>query len=324
MGSLTFKNVYLKDYFSVVGPLEKNSRLKKYDIALNDYYYNMHTFEQAEVKMQYVALYKLLEKNKMCEKDIDVVIGGDLLNQISATGYNMQSFSIPFLGVYSACATFIESLILSSIMIDNNVSNNIIAITSSHNLSAERQFRYPVEYGSIRPKTSTFTTTGAASALLTKENQKYKITEATIGKVINMGIKDANNMGAVMAPAAAKTLYEHLSYFKNSIDDYDLILTGDLGCIGSNIFKEYLKEVYDINLKKHMDAGCEIFLSSEKTHSGGSGPVCLPLVLFNKVLRLGKYEKILIIGTGSLHSSVLLNQNTSIPAIAHSICLEVL
>lgn len=324
MASMFFKNVYINDYFSVVGPLEKCSKLKKYDIGLDDYYFGEKTFEQAEIKMQNVALKKLMSKNNLNNTDIDLIVGGDLLNQISISSYTASKYSIAFLGLYSACATFIESLIINSLILENNYCQKTISICSSHNLTAERQFRYPVEYGAKRYKCSTFTATGAVSALLSNKKGKIKVTSATIGKVVDMGIKDANNMGAVMAPAAADTLLKHLESTNTKIEDYDLILTGDLGCTGASILKEYLKIQNGITLKKYMDAGCEIFIDSDKTHSGGSGPVCLPLVLFNKVLNSVKYKKILLIGTGSLHSPVLLNQKKIIPAIAHIVSLEVL
>ena len=311
------------NHYSIVGPLEKLNKLKNFDLALDDYYFGEKTFEQAEIKMQSLAINNLVFKNQMQLHNIDLIVGGDLLNQISATSYSAQNFKIPFLGVYSACASFIESIIVSSIFIETNQMQNIIAVTSSHNLTAERQFRYPVEYGALRKKTSTFTATGAVSALVTSNKSNIKIIEATIGRVVNLDMTDVSHMGAVMAPAAADTLYRHLVNFKKQLDDYDLILTGDLGCVGSNIFKSYLKESYNLNIKNHMDAGCEIFLGNEKTNSGGSGPICLPLVLFNKILINKKYKKILLVATGSLHSTTLTNQHNSIPAIAHAISLEI-
>ena len=262
MSNLSFKNVYLNNHYSIVGPLEKLNKLKNFDLALDDYYFGEKTFEQAEIKMQSLAINNLVFKNQMQLHNIDLIVGGDLLNQISATSYSAQNFKIPFLGVYSACASFIESIIVSSIFIETNQMQNIIAVTSSHNLTAERQFRYPVEYGALRKKTSTFTATGAVSALVTSNKSNIKIIEATIGRVVNLDMTDVSHMGAVMAPAAADTLYRHLVNFKKQLDDYDLILTGDLGCVGSNIFKSYLKESYNLNIKNHMDAGCEIFLGN--------------------------------------------------------------
>ena len=324
MASFKFNNAYINDWQTLGGPLESDSKLKKIDIKMSDYYYGEKTFEQAEIKMQKAVIESILNKNNYRKEDIDLILGGDLLDQIAATSYAINNMPISFLGLYNACATFPESLIVGSMFLNNRTIKRVIGVTSSHNLSAERQFRYPIEYGSPRPHTSTFTATAASSILISNIPSKIKIESATIGKVVEMGIKDANNMGAVMVPAAAKTLYEHLNDLKRDIDYYDLILTGDLGCIGMDLFKEFLSKTYNIKIKKHLDAGCELYLGSQEVYSGGSGPVCLPLVLFNKILISGKYKKILIIGTGALHNKTLLNQKKPIPAIAHAISLEVL
>ena len=324
MASLKFNNIYLNDYLTISGPLESDSKLKKVEIKMDDYYFGEETFEKAEAKMQRVVIENLLKKNGLKYEDINLLVGGDLLDQISATSYATMNIPVSLFGVYSACATFPEILIAGSIFLQDKNIKKVIGITSSHNLSAERQFRYPIEYGSPKPHTSTFTTTAGISTLLSKNEGKIKIESATIGKVTEMGIKDANNLGAVMAPAAAKTLYEHLKDLKRNLDYYDLILTGDLGCIGGKIFKEYCEITYKLKLKKYLDAGCELYLNSQETYSGGSGPACLPLVLFNKILTNSKYKKILIIGTGALHSKTFVNQKNPIPAIAHAVSLEVL
>ena len=324
MASTKYKNVYLNDYYTVVGPLEKNSRLKSYDISLDDYYYKENTFELAEIKMQKVVIDNILVKNSLKTNDIDLLVGGDLTNQISVTNYSAKNFNLPFLGLYAACATFPESLIVAANFLNNMSYKRILTVTSSHNLTAEKQFRYPIEYGSPKPHTATFTATGSVATILSKIPSHIKIESSTIGSPMDMGISDANNLGAVMAPAAAQTLFTHLNELKRDADYYDLILTGDLGCVGSEIFKEYLKINYNLKLKKYLDAGCELFLKSQGTYAGGSGPVCLPLVLFDRLICLGKYKKILIIGTGALHSATLVNQKKSIPAIAHAVSLEVL
>ncbi len=324
MASKKFSNVYIKDNFSIVGPLERDGLLKNYDLVMDDYYYGERTFEQAEIKMQKVVLDNLLNKNKLSENKIDVLIGGDLINQISISSYNASKFRIPYLGIYSACASYAEELIIASSMISGKLAKNIIAITSSHNLNAERQFRYPVEYGAVKKHTTTFTTTAAVSTLLTNEQTNIKIESATIGKSIDMGVTDTNNMGAVMAPAAADTLNNHLLEMKRNINYYDLVLTGDLGLVGREIFLEMLNKEYNINLKKYIDAGCEIYTNSQETYAGASGPVALPLVLFDKILCCKRYKKILVIATGSLQSVQLANQKLGIPGIAHAISLEVL
>lgn len=323
MASIKFDNIYLKDYFTLVGPLEANKNLKRYDVKINDYYYGEKTFEKAEIKMQRTVINGILKKNGLLKGGIDLIIGGDLLNQISATNYAIEEFKIPFLGLYAACATFPESLIIGSMFLTNKNFKNIITVTSSHNLGAEKQFRYPIEYGCPKPHTATFTATGAVTTILSKETSKIKIESATIGRIVNLGIDDANQMGAVMAPAAADTLVSHLKELKRDINYYDLIITGDLGRVGVSIMKKYCELNYNLSLKNYIDAGSELYTESEETYSGGSGPACLPLILFNKVLNSKKYKKILIIGTGSLHSTTLINQKVPIPAIAHAVSLEV-
>lgn len=324
MASLKFNNVYMSDWSTISGPLESNSKLKKLELKMSDYYYGEKSFEQCEIKMQREVINHLLKKTKLGINDIDILVGGDLLNQITATNYAALDNPISLLGLYSACATFPESLIVGSTFLENAKLKKVMSITSSHNLSAERQFRYPIEYGAPKPHSSTFTTTAAISTILNKDNGKIRIEAATIGKVTEMGITDANNLGAVMAPAAARTLFEHLVDLKRNVDYYDLILTGDLGCVGAKIFQEFLEINYKIKIKKYLDAGCELYLNSQETYAGGSGPACLPLVLFNKILTSSKYKKILIIGTGALHSPTLVNQKLPIPAIAHAVSLEVI
>ncbi len=324
MASKKFNNVYIKDNVAIVGPLEKEGLLKNYDLAIDDYYYGEKTFEQAEIKMQNVVLDNLLNYNKLTDSKIDLLIGGDLVNQISISGYNAAKYRIPFLGVYSACASYVEELIIGAAFISGKLAHKVVATTSSHNLNAERQFRYPVEYGAVKKHTTTFTTTGAVATLLTNEATNIKIESATIGKAVDMGINDTNNMGAVMAPAAADVLNTHLIEMKRNVNYYDLIVTGDLGLVGREIFTEMLDKVYDIRIKKYMDAGCEIYTNAQETYAGASGPVALPLVLFDKIVNCKKYKKILVIATGSLQSVQLANQKLGIPGIAHAISLEVL
>lgn len=324
MASTKYKNIYLTDYVTLGGPLERESHLKNFDFVMDDYYYGEKTFEQAEIKMQGEVIDKILKKNALKNSDVSLLVGGDLNNQIAITSYNAKNYNFPFLGVYSACATFVESLIVASNFVNSLGYRKILTITSSHNLTAEKQFRYPTEYGAPKPHTATFTTTGAVATLVSKKESKIKIESSTIGTPVDMGISDANHMGAVMAPAAASTLMMHLQELNRNADYYDLILTGDLGCVGKKILEDYLETNHNIKLKKYLDAGCELFLDSQETYAGGSGPACLPLVLFNKILTTKKYKKILIIATGALHSVALVNQAKPIPAIAHALSLEVL
>ncbi|MBR1679778.1 MAG: stage V sporulation protein AD [Bacilli bacterium] len=318
--------IYLNHYATVVGPLEKKSHLEKLELCMDDYYFGEKSFEQAEIKMQKTALDQLLAKAELKSEDLSLLISGDLSDQIGVSSIAAVASQIPFLGVYNACATFVESLILACMYLKNHSKNKVICMTSSHNLHAEKQFRFPIEYGAPKKKTSTFTTTGAVATLISKEKSRFKLGNYTIGKAIDMGLNDTSNMGAIMAPAAAQTIYRHLQDNKMSPKDYDIILTGDLGEVGSKLLKEYFKTTYQIDLKNHVDAGSDIYLEKdkEKVLSGGSGPSALPIYLFHKVLKNKKNKKILLVATGSLHNPLFVNQKQTIPAIAHAIELEVI
>lgn len=318
MASVKFKNVYINNSYSIAGIYENNGNLKNVNRYLKDFYDNEKTIEDTEVKMQKEVLDNLINPKT------ELIVGGDLMNQNTATNSSVINNNISFMDVYSACATFNESLIIMSTFIDSKKVKNGIVITSSHNLCSEKQFRFPVEYGALKPIYSTFTTTGSVGCILSNVPSNIKVISGTIGSVVDMGIKDANNMGAVMAPAAAKTLMEHLKYMNKTLKDYDIILTGDLGKYGYDLFKTMLKKDYGININNYVDAGAIIYNKEQEKYSGGSGPVCLPLILFNNILQNKKYKKILFIATGSLHSPTLVNQKHSIPSIAHAVELEVL
>lgn len=318
MASVKFKNVYINNSYSIAGMYENNGNLKNVNRYLKDFYDNEKTIEDTEVKMQKEVLDNLINPKT------ELIVGGDLMNQNTATNSSVINNNISFMDVYSACATFNESLIIMSTFIDSKKVKNGIVITSSHNLCSEKQFRFPVEYGALKPIYSTFTTTGSVGCILSNVPSNIKVISGTIGSVVDMGIKDANNMGAVMAPAAVKTLMEHLKYMNKTLKDYDIILTGDLGRYGYDLFKIMLKKDYGIKINNYIDAGAIIYNKEQEKYSGGSGPVCLPLILFNNILQNKKYKKILFIATGSLHSPTLVNQKHSIPSIAHAVELEVL
>ena len=322
MASFTYKNVYIKDYESIVGPKEKESNIT-FSNYLKDYYYNEKNIEDAEIKMQNLCLTNILEKNKLY-KNIDLIIGGDLIDQIAITSYNLINQEIPFLGVYNACSTFNEALIIMANFIDKRQIKKGLVITSAHNLNAERQYRYPVEYGCPKKNYSTFTTTGAVCAYLTNTKTNLKIESSTIGVVTDYGIKDVSNMGAVMAPSASKTLHNHLTELQRDINYYDLIMTGDLGKVGAEIFKKIIKEEYNYEINNYIDAASIIYENSDGTCQGGSGPAVLPLVFFNKILKEKKYKKILLLATGSLHNPLMVNLKKSIPAITHAVSIEVI
>ena len=310
-----FKDVYLTDYYVVAGPFEKESGVKNCDLYLEDDYYNEKTMEKAEAKMQKTIL------NKLIDNKTELIVGGDLTNQLTAFALSTMNISIPSMGMYSACATSASSLITLSTFIQSKLIKEGIFITSSHNLAAEKQFRFPVEYGAPKPARSSSTATAAVGIKLSKTPSKIKIVSATLGKTIDSYIKDAHNMGAVMALGAVKTLIEHLTITNTTIKDYDLILTGDLGKVGENIFKETLKQEYNLSIKNHFDAGAEFYKNFE--YAGASGTAAQALMLVTKYIHQKKYKKILYLATGSLHSPVLVNQKNTIPTVTHAIYLEV-
>ncbi len=290
----------------------------KVDKYINDYYLNMKTIELGETKYQKLTIKGLMNKSKKTKQDIALLISTDLQNQILSSSLSAMKFKIPFLGVYSACAGFIEELIVASNMLNNN---NIIVTTSSHNLVSEKQFRYPVEYGAIRKKVNTCTSTGSVSVLLSKNKSNIKIESSTIGSVYGI-YNDTNNMGAAMAYSACETIKKHMDDTSRSEEYYDLILTGDLGIYGTKILKECYRKKYKIQLKNIIDSG-SIFYNNKNNYAGASGPLCLPLILFDYILPLKRYKRILLVGTGSLHSVISSNLHLNIPSISHAVSLEV-
>lgn len=322
MSSFKFDNVYIKDYETIVGPKEKESNID-FLKSIDDFYFGEESIEDAEIKMQNVCLTNVLKRNKLNDK-LEMLVGGDLLNQIAVTAYNVVNKEIPFLGVYNACATFNESLLVLGNLIDSGKIKNGVAITSSHNLNAERQYRFPVEYGAQKKCYTTFTTTGAAAMLLSRESSSVKLDSGTVGTVVDLGITDVSNMGAVMAPSAAKTLHKHLTELKRDLEYYDIIVTGDLGKLGSNIFLKVIKEDYGYVPKNYIDAASILYKEDQETFQGGSGPVVVPLILADKLLKEKQNKKILLLATGSLHSPLMVNLKKSIPAITHAVSIEVI
>lgn len=327
--TFTYKNVFINGTATVTGKYESNGPLGKYfDKSYNDFYFGTKTWEQAETKLIQESVDILLSKVEKTKFDVDLFISGDLLNQLVPSNYTASNLQIPYLGIYSACATSVEGLIIASNMIEKNQIKNCICSASSHNNAAEKQFRYPVEYGGPKPKTTTFTTTGAATAYLSNNKKGIKIESATIGKVNDMGVKDAYNMGAVMAPACADTIYRHLTDMNRTVDDYDLVLSGDLGMYGKRLLKEYMKLEYGVNLKNYDDTACMIYdIENQPVYAGGSGPACAPLVTYGYIFKLmeqKKLKRILLVATGSLHSVATVNECMTIPSIAHAISLEVI
>ena len=324
-----YKNVYINETATVAGLNEKEGPIGNcFDKTYDDFYIGMNTWEQAEEKMIEDGFSILLNKLNIKKDKIDLFISGDLLNQILPSNYAASKFKIPYLGIYNACATSVEGLIIASNMIEANQINSCVCSASSHNNAAEKQFRYPVEYGAVKPKTTTFTTTGAALAYLSNEKQGIKVESSTIGKVVDLGIKDVFDMGAVMAPACADTIYKHLIDTNRDASYYDLILSGDLGKYGKDILKDYMNKEYGIKLNNYDDTACMIFdLDNQDVYAGGSGPACAPLVMYAYIFKLMKekeLKRVLMVATGSLHSVASVNEHMTIPAIAHAISLEVI
>ena len=326
--TIKYNNVYINETGTVTGPYEANGPFSKlYDKSYQDFYFGTSTWEQAESKLITDSVDIVLDKLGKTKFDIDLHISGDLLNQTTASNYASSNLKIPFMGIYNACATSVEGLIMASSLIDAKQIDNAIVSVSSHNNGAEKQFRYPVEYGGPKRKTTTFTTTGGASAYLSREKSSIKVESGTIGIVTDLGIKDVYNMGAVMAPAAATTIYNHLIDTGRKIDYYDLILTGDLGIYGKNILKDYMKTEFNVELNNYDDAASMIFhVDVEPVYAGGSGPACLPLVAYSYIfeeMKKKKYKRVLLVATGALMSPTTVNQKMTIPSIAHAISLEV-
>ncbi|MEG0021926.1 MAG: stage V sporulation protein AD [Bacilli bacterium] len=321
-----YKNVFINATATTTGPTESNGPLSKYyDKSHKDYYMGAPTFEQGEIKMitENIDILKSKTKNKPT-----LFISGDLSNQLTASNYAATNILLPYMGIYNACATSVEGLMIASSLIESEHANNIIVNVSSHNNTAEKTFRYPTEYGGPKKLTSTFTTTGSAAALVSNIKEGIKIESATIGLPLDSGIKDVSYMGAVMAYAAVDTIHKHLIETKREIEYYDLILTGDLGLYGKKIFKECLKKEYNYETKNIEDSACLIFdIDNQQVYSGGSGPACLPLVTYSFIfdeMKNNRLKKVLLIATGALMSPATVNQKMSIPAIAHALSLEVI
>ena len=319
-------NVYLLSGYSIVGPLEGKGPLKEYfDYILKDDTLKEKTFEKSERKLLQNLICGAIDKAGLNTTDIDFFFGGDLLNQIVSSSYTARELEIPFVGLYSACATMAESLALASIFVDNNLANNVVAGTCTHFSSAERQYRFPLELGNQRPPTAQWTITGGGASVVSKSPSRIKISAITIGKVIDYGIADVNNMGAAMAPAAADTIKAHIENTKRKIDDYDFIATGDLGKLGSEILIDLMEHEGVILKQNYSDCGCMMYDKTERVFMGGSGAGCSASVLNSyilKKLKKGDFKRVLLVSTGALMSTTSSQQGDTIPGIAHAVELE--
>lgn len=315
------------DCASIVGPKEAQGPLAKYfDQTLDDEFWGEKTWEKAESKIIKETVNTVISKSGVPASKIDCMFAGDLLNQCISSSFGLRELSIPFFGVFGACSTFVESMCLGAMAIEG-FANNVLCATSSHFCSAEKQFRFPLELGNQRPPTSQWTVTGSGAAILTKNGQGPYITHITPGKIVDMGIKDGNNMGAAMAPSFADTLITHFLDTGRNPSYYDAIISGDLGHIGKEIAIDIAKsQGYNIK-SNYNDCGVLIFdKNAQDTHSGGSGCACCGTVFSGylfKQLKEKKMKKILLIATGALMNSTSSQQGESIPGIAHAISIEV-
>ncbi|WP_143314706.1 stage V sporulation protein AD [Clostridium sp. HBUAS56017] len=313
--------------FSIVGPKEGEGPLKHYfDEVLKDDTCGEESYEKAESEMMYKAIGESIKKAGLTEKDINYLFSGDLLNQIISSTFAARKFKIPFFGLYGACSTMSESLSLGALLVDGGFADYVVAATSSHFSSAERQFRFPLNYGAQRSKTAQWTVTGAGAMVLGRKGEFPKVRYITTGVVKDYGITDPSNMGAAMAPAAAHTIYKHFKDTGREPKDYDLIATGDLGRVGKKIANELLLEYgYDIK-DNHIDCGDMIFNDVvQNTESGGSGCGCSAVVASGylyKKLMTKEVKKVLLVSTGALMSTTSSLQGESIPGIAHAVSIE--
>lgn len=324
---------------SVVGEKEGNGPYGKYfDQIETDPMAGAATWEEAEECFQQKAAQLAIEKCGLKTSDIRYLVAGDLLGQLIASSFGLMSLDIPIFGVYGACSTMGESLAIGSMLVDGGFADRVVALTSSHFASAEKQFRFPLGYGNQRPKAATWTVTGSGAVVLSSQMDTQKkfqgkkpvqnlvqVRGVTTGKIVDYGVKDSMNMGACMAPAAADVIAQNLEDFNYKPEDYDQIITGDLGKVGKDILLDILKaKGYDVS-SNYMDCGIEIYEENQKVQAGGSGCGCSAVMLTGYILQKlqkGSWKRVLFVPTGALLSTVSFNEGKSVPGIAHGVILE--
>jgi stage V sporulation protein AD len=319
---------------SIAGKKEGEGPLGSlFDVIEEDPLVGKKTWEEAESELMKKAAQKALEKAGLTNTDIRYLIGGDLLGQLIATSFGVGELDIPMLGIYGACSTMGEAMTIGSILVEGGFADRVIAITSSHFAGAEKQFRFPLDYGNQRPYSASWTVTGSGAVIIGDKSLAPKMDKAqivikgvTIGKIVDYGLKDSMNMGAAMAPAAFETIKQNLEDLGVQPSYYDKIITGDLGYVGKNILIDLLKEKnYDIS-GNHMDCGIEIFdKNNQDTHAGGSGCGCSAITFAGYILKQlqeGAWKRVLFIPTGALLSQVSFNEGNSVPGIAHAVIVE--
>ena len=322
--------VYISASASVVGTKEGEGPLNTmFDVVGKDDLFGCETWEEAESTLQKEAVTLALGKAKLQTEEIRYLFAGDLLGQAMATSFGLGSFKVPLFGLFGACSTCGEALSLGAMAVAGGFARHVISVTSSHFASAEKEFRFPLEYGGQRPPSATWTVTGSGAFLLSSdkgENAKAVITGITTGCIVDYGIKDNLNMGCTMAPAAAELIYQHFQDFCSKPEEYDKIITGDLGSVGQRALLDILKEKgYDIE-SRHMDCGIEIFdPKAQNTGAGGSGCGCSAVVLAAYLLekiQAGVWKRILFVPTGALLSKTSYNEGNTVPGIAHGVVIE--
>jgi stage V sporulation protein AD len=312
---------------AVGGPFEASGPLSEdFDILHEDIWLGQDSFEKAEKKFLEHACEIALEKANQKKEDISFFICGDLMNQIISSSFTARTLSIPFLGIFGACSNSMLGLSIAAQLVDSKAAKYVLAATSSHNASAEKQFRYPTEYGGQKPPTAQWTVTGAGAAVVAEKGEGPKIVSATIGRVVDMGISDPFNMGAAMAPAAVDTIEAHFRDLKLNFDYYDLIATGDLGSIGHSIAGDLLFD-HGIKIPKEIftDCGLLIYSKDQPVFAGGSGCACSATVSYGHIInrmKKGELTRVLIVATGALLSPMSYQQKESIPCIAHAVSIE--
>jgi stage V sporulation protein AD len=318
--------IYIQEAGTAVGPLEAEGPLRAdFDIVHDDLYCGEKTWELAERRLMQEAIQICLKKGGLSFTDIDLFLAGDLLNQNVTANYVAREIPVPFLCMFGACSTSMQTIAAAAAFIDGGFAESALAATSSHNATAERQFRYPTELGVQKPKTATFTVTGAGAVVLGRKPGRWRITAATIGKVVDAGMTNPLDMGSAMAPAAASTIEQHFIDLGVSPSDYDLIVTGDLSRVGSVIVRQLLAESgYDVT-SNYNDCGLMIYQPDQKVFAGGSGCACCAVVTYGHLLKemeRGAFRKIFVVATGALLSQTMVQQKQSIPAIAHGVVIE--
>lgn len=327
MQTMVIQRAAIHSYAAVVGKKEGEGPLgNEFDDVIVDDTLGQKSWEKAESEMFLDVVKRCVTKSGKRMEDVEFLLGGDLLNQIISSSFAARQIGRPFLGLYGACSTMAESLALGAMMVDGGFSDCLMCATSSHFCTAERQYRFPLEMGTQRPPTSQWTVTGAGATMLVSSGGGAHISGVTIGQVVDFGIADVNNMGAAMAPAAAHTFVTHLTDTGRKPEDYDLIVTGDLGAIGTKLFLELVGEE-GINLPqdRHLDCGLAIFAPEQDTHSGGSGCGCSASVLNSHILTKlfsGELKRILFMATGALLSPTSSQQGETVPSIAHAVVIE--